>query len=61
MATTQTQKRLKALVPINFDGRMRIPGTKTEEFDIDEAGAEQLLAVNAAEDITPTAAAEKKK
>lgn len=44
-------KTLKALVQINLDGKLRVPGTKSETFTCDEETAQPLLDVGAAEEV----------
>lgn len=60
MATEKTTKSLKALVTVNLDGKLRVPGTKTEKFEASEDDAAPLIAAGAAEEVVEEKAAAKK-
>lgn len=60
MATEKATKTYKALVQINLDNKLRVPGTKTERFEATEEDAAPLIAVKAAEEVVEEKAAAKK-
>ena len=61
MATEKIMKKLKALVVINLDNKLRTPGTKTEVFEASEEDAAPLIAVGAAEEVAEEKPASKAK